>query len=223
MRGARMKVGLTQAEAARQIGVSRQTLSNWENEKTYADIAQLLIISHVYGTDVDELLKGGEALEVLTENKTPSAPCRVQAWMKWLPLILYGVAAVLFCGLTWYTEIKPFQGTYSPGPLTVLWIYTFLPIISMFATVWISASTTWKAGRWYAVGAMHLIQAGIHYFWLYKASRFYYTQTDRPIDHSEMIAETVSFSAISVLLGIGIGTLIRFLKPKITHWLKGLD
>ncbi len=223
MKVARMNAGLTQSEAARLIGVSRQTLSNWENERTYPDVTQLPVMSRVYGVGVDELLKGDTSVQPISKNETHSIPRRMQIVLKWIPPILYGITVLLLCFLTWYTEIAPFQDKYIPGPSTVLWIYTILPIASIFATIWICASEWWKGGRWIVVAVIQLVQAGIHYFWLYKASLFHVVQTGRAVDHVGMIAQTISFVVIAVLLGIGIGTLIRYLKPRVTHWLKGID
>lgn len=38
IKNARIQAKLTQQQAAEAIGVSRQTISNWENGKTYPDI-----------------------------------------------------------------------------------------------------------------------------------------------------------------------------------------
>ncbi len=38
LRDARVACGLTQERAAEKINVSRQTISNWETERTYPDI-----------------------------------------------------------------------------------------------------------------------------------------------------------------------------------------
>jgi len=40
--------GLTQEEFADILCVSRQTISNWENEKCYPDIETLIIISNKF-------------------------------------------------------------------------------------------------------------------------------------------------------------------------------
>ena len=54
----RVKKGLSQDELAERIYVSRQTVSNWENEKTYPDIKSLLLLSEVFETSLDALIKG---------------------------------------------------------------------------------------------------------------------------------------------------------------------
>ncbi len=54
----RAEKGMSQDELAEKIFVSRQTVSNWENEKTYPDIKSLLLLSEVFGTSLDALIKG---------------------------------------------------------------------------------------------------------------------------------------------------------------------
>lgn len=50
--------GLTQDQVAERLFVSRQTVSNWENEKTYPDIVSIIRLSDLYAVSLDELLKG---------------------------------------------------------------------------------------------------------------------------------------------------------------------
>ena len=54
----RAALNLSQEELAEQIYVTRQTLSNWENGKTYPDVNSLLRLSDVFGVTLDELVKG---------------------------------------------------------------------------------------------------------------------------------------------------------------------
>lgn len=58
LRMKREKHGLSQDEVAKTIFVSRQTISNWENDRTYPDVQSLLILSQLYDTTVDELIQG---------------------------------------------------------------------------------------------------------------------------------------------------------------------
>ncbi len=53
--------GLSQDEVAKAIFVSRQTVSNWENDKTYPDVQSLLLLSQLYDVPIDELVKGDAA------------------------------------------------------------------------------------------------------------------------------------------------------------------
>lgn len=54
---------------AEEILVSRQTISNWENEKSYPDIMSVIRLSDLYQVSLDQLLKGDEQmLEHLEES-----------------------------------------------------------------------------------------------------------------------------------------------------------
>lgn len=54
----RNEFSLSQDALAEKIYVSRQTISNWENEKSYPDVNSLVLLSEVFGTSVDSLIKG---------------------------------------------------------------------------------------------------------------------------------------------------------------------
>jgi Predicted transcriptional regulators len=49
---------LSQDELAVKIFVSRQTISNWENDKNYPDVKSLLFLSSLFGVSLDTLIKG---------------------------------------------------------------------------------------------------------------------------------------------------------------------
>lgn len=69
LKQARLGAGLTQEQAAERLFVSRQTISNWENEKTYPDIVSVVKLSDLYSISLDELLKGdAKMLEHLEES-----------------------------------------------------------------------------------------------------------------------------------------------------------
>lgn len=60
LKSARAKSGLTQEQVSEEIQVSRQTVSNWENEKSYPDILSVIRLSDLYQVSLDELLKGDD-------------------------------------------------------------------------------------------------------------------------------------------------------------------
>ena len=70
LKSARKKCGLTQEKAAEAVGVSRQTISNWENEKSYPDIVGVIRLSSLYSVSLDELLKGDEDMIEHLEEST---------------------------------------------------------------------------------------------------------------------------------------------------------
>lgn len=54
----RLENKLSQEELANRIYVSRQTISNWENDKSYPDINSLVLLSEVFKVSLDKLIKG---------------------------------------------------------------------------------------------------------------------------------------------------------------------
>ena len=70
LKNARIKAGFTQEKAAEEIDVSRQTISNWENEKSYPDIISVIALSDLYSVSLDELLKGDQKMAEHLEEST---------------------------------------------------------------------------------------------------------------------------------------------------------
>ena len=57
---------LSQEALAEQVFVSRQTVSNWENDKSYPDVKSLMLLSEVFGVSLDQLIKGD--VEIMKEQ-----------------------------------------------------------------------------------------------------------------------------------------------------------
>ncbi len=54
----RQKVQLSQEKLADRVYVSRQTISNWENDKSYPDVNSLVLLSEIFQISLDNLIKG---------------------------------------------------------------------------------------------------------------------------------------------------------------------
>lgn len=54
----RNELSLSQDALAEKVYVSRQTISNWENDKSYPDVNSLVLLSEVFNTSIDNLIKG---------------------------------------------------------------------------------------------------------------------------------------------------------------------
>lgn len=65
----RNELGFTQDYVAAELGITRQTMSNWENGRSYPDIERIIRLSELYNLSLDELLKGDrEMVKHLQEN-----------------------------------------------------------------------------------------------------------------------------------------------------------
>lgn len=96
LKAARQNSGLTQEQAAERLFVSRQTISNWENEKTYPDIVSVVKLSDLYSISLDELLKGDAKMLEHLEESTDI----VKSNQKLILAVIANIAVFLACLLT---------------------------------------------------------------------------------------------------------------------------
>ena len=54
----RQEVQLSQEKLADRVYVSRQTISNWENDKSYPDVNSLVLLSEIFQISLDNQIKG---------------------------------------------------------------------------------------------------------------------------------------------------------------------
>lgn len=65
----RLDLKLSQEDLAEKVFVTRQTISNWENDKNYPDINSLVLLSTLFDVSLDILVKG-DLEEMKEEIKT---------------------------------------------------------------------------------------------------------------------------------------------------------
>lgn len=68
----RKELSLSQDDLAKKVYVSRQMISNWENDKSYPDVNSLILLSEVFHTSIDNLIKGDVEImkqEVKSEDR----------------------------------------------------------------------------------------------------------------------------------------------------------
>lgn len=101
----RKELGLSQEELADRIYVSRQTISNWETGRTYPDIESLLLLSALFDSTVDELIRGDvENMKETTGNDAK----RMKMLALAMALCTLAAITVMLCGATiWEWGIAP--------------------------------------------------------------------------------------------------------------------
>ena len=82
----RDELGLSQEELAEKIFVTRQSVSNWENGKTYPDLQSLLRLSDLFGLSLDELIKGD--IETMKEEINKLEIQKMNRWGGILALLM---------------------------------------------------------------------------------------------------------------------------------------
>lgn len=88
----RSQLDLTQQEVAKKLYISRQTISNWENGKSYPDLDMLIKISDVYHVSIDSLLKGDHELKKSLDTQKVES---ILLPMEYIPLLLNIATAIL--------------------------------------------------------------------------------------------------------------------------------
>ena len=113
----RNEAGWSQEVLAEKIGVSRQTVSNWETNRSYPDIGSVLRLSDLYGISLDELLKEDTNMRKHVEE-TAKLPMR---WWN----ILCGLTIALFP----LNTLLHYQGTDTWAMVMKILALIFLPVL----------------------------------------------------------------------------------------------
>lgn len=100
LKQARATVKLSQDEVAEIVGVSRQTISNWENGKSYPDIGSVVALSDVYSVTLDSLLKGDNEMVRHLRESTDVAKSNRQVVFSLIILMLMGIGYFLLLVLS---------------------------------------------------------------------------------------------------------------------------
>ena len=147
------------------LGVSRQTISNWENEKSYPDIISVIKMSECYDVSLDYLLKGEqkmktyydyleESTNVVKSNASRNKIITILAY-----LLIWAFAMIVF----WFFTSGSDAMGYS---LMFLWI--ILPVTTFIVSVVIGKNNFWGKGKWAFTlffGIMYMLAEYAHSKW----------------------------------------------------------
>ena len=103
LKKARTEMGLTQEKVAEEIGVSRQSISNWENNRSYPDIISVIKLSDLYSVSLDELLKEDRKMIRHLEN-TAKAAENNKRYAGWVLLGAYAAVWILYIPIFWLAD-----------------------------------------------------------------------------------------------------------------------
>lgn len=204
---ARLVAQLTQEQVAESLGVSRQTMSNWENNKTYPDIVSVIKMSDLYAVSLDHLLK--EKKEVPMSNyidylEESTNIVKSKAKLSKVILITTYLGIWAFALLTFWFFIS---GSDAMGySLVFLWIV--LPVSTFVISLLIGKNNYWGKLKWtapVAFGVMHML-AEYATFSVRNMISISFSRINVP--HFELILIGAFFSVI----GLGIGSLAYHIK-----------
>ena len=202
LKNSRSKAGLTQEQVAESIGVSRQTISNWENNKSYPDIISVINLSDLYFVSLDELLKGDDKMMEHLENSTNEVKSR-QNFSKLIQVVAYLVIWAM-C-LIWF-----WMGNGSDDAMgySLLVFFLILPVATFVIALIIGKDIGWGKSKWFMVlffGVMYMLAC---YGTFSLANAIAFDKVNYP-ELGDMIP-----GVVIATIGMGIGSFMQWLKSK---------
>lgn len=207
IKDARTAAQLTQEQVAEALGISRQTVSNWENGRTYPDIGSVVKLSDLYEVSLDHLLKGKKEEPMsdyvaFLEESTNVTRSRDRLAKILLVAVYLGIWAL---GLFVYWVLM------SPSDVmgfALLFFWSILPLTTLTVSLIIGRNGYWGKRSWFLVpilGGMHaLAECGT--FCMSQWLAFGLFRLPEP--------GTFLAGALLSAAGLGIGKLLRRKKAK---------
>ena len=138
---------ITQEQAAQALGISRQTISNWENERSYPDIVSVLKMSDLYSVSLDYLLKGeGPMKDYLDYIEESTNTVKSKTRLSKLLLVLsYLVIWAFNIMASWCFSAGSITEAQAGG---VQWLV--LPAVTIILSLLIGKNNYWGKHKWLA-------------------------------------------------------------------------
>lgn len=187
---------ITQEQAAEALGISRQTISNWENEKSYPDIVSVLKMSDLYNISLDYLLKGEASMKDYMDyiQESTNVVKSKTKLSKMILILSYLVIWAFNVVVSWYfsaeRNTEAFAGAFQ-------WLV--LPVVTIVISLLIGKNNYWRKYKWFApigFGVMFMLS-------VYASYGMRENSVFKQID-----LQTISFffiGSIASVIGIAIG------------------
>ena len=188
---------ITQEQAAEALDISRQTVSNWENGKSYPDIVSVLRMSDLYGVSLDYLLKGEVSMKDYldyVEESTNVVKSKVRL-SKLILILSYLVIWALNIAVSWRFSADSITEAQAGA---FQWLV--LPIATIVISMWIGKNNYWGKRKWF-------IPIGFGLMFMLSVYASYGMRENSIFDQIDL--QTVSF--------IFAGTLASFIGMVIGH------
>ena len=206
---ARIQANLTQEQVAETLGVSRQTISNWENEKSYPDIKSVIILSDIYDVSLDHLLKEKEEKSMTNyldylEESTNTVKSK-NKFSKLILIISYLLIWAFSIIVFWFFSNDSDAMGYS---FMFLWI--LLPVTTFVISLLIGIHNYWKKWKWLSPLLFGIMYMLAEYATFSSANMIAFQKINTP--EWGMILSGAIISAI----GLGIGSFVNLINRKHT-------
>lgn len=204
LKSTRVKMGMTQEKVADEIGVSRQTISNWENNRSFPDIVSVISLSNLYSVSLDELLKEDkEMIKYLNESTN-----EVKSRQKFSKLI-----QVMSYLLIWAMAIIVFWigGRTDAMGYSLVVFYLVLPVSTLVISIFIGKDSGWANYKWIML---------LFFGFMYMLASYATFSLANTIAFGNLNTPDITNSLPGILCsaaGMIIGTIINVIKTKRTN------
>lgn len=187
---------ITQEQAAQALGISRQTISNWENERSYPDIVSVLKMSDLYSVSLDYLLKGEDPMEdyldyIEESTNTVKSKTRLS---KLLLVLSYLVIWSFNIMVSWCFSAGSITEAQAGG---VQWI--MLPAATIILSLLIGKNNYWGKHKWIA-------PIGFGFLFMLSVYASYGTRESLIFNRADLQTLTVFFiGTIASMIGMALG------------------
>jgi len=209
LKNARNEKGITQEQAAEFLGVSRQTISNWENNKSFPDIISVIKMSDLYSVSLDHLLKEEKDMSQNYQEFLKESTDTVKAKNNLGIIILlttYFVAWIAMMILFWGYGSKMIEET------EMIFKFVVLPLFLFVVSILVAVNGYFGKAKWFFVSVAATTFAFIPYTETSIVNLE--KQTNLMISYRSPNLRYMLMGIGVSLLGLIIGTVIRIIKSK---------
>lgn len=198
----RLNSNLSQEAVAEVLGVSRQSISNWENSKSYPDILNVISLSKLYSLSLDELLADDEKMIKSLEESTNIAKSKSKL-SRYILIGVYLIIWTILISLFWLNTSSIDGFGYS-----LITFFVVLPITTFVLSILIGKESSWGNTKFLMPIFFGIMFMLVDYTTFRLANMIYFDKLNIP-DFSLIIS-----GAILSYIGLIIGLFSVKSKPK---------
>ena len=202
LKNARNEANFTQEQIAEKLGVSRQTISNWENGKSYPDIINVIKLSDIYSITLDALLKEDENMIKHLDDTTNI----VKSKNRLKNVLLISVYTAIWAACILFFWI--FNGADDAMVFSIFVFWGILPVTSMVISATAGKDDlkpTFKIGIVILLGIMFML---CEYFTFSLANMIAFEKFNK------FSLDSLFWGLLFSGIGMGIGRLAKYIKNK---------
>lgn len=205
IKNARMAANYTQEQIAEALGVSRQTISNWETGKTYPDIVSVVKMSDLYHISLDHLLKEDVSMSSYLdylEESTNTVKSKNNLSRIILIATYLGIWAISLIAF-WFFK----SGSDAMG-YSIMFLWVLLPVTTFIVSLLIGKGNHWGKWKWLLCVAFGIMYMLAEYATFSAANMIAFDKINMPDWMMVPAGAVISF------IGMGIGLGVNRIKSK---------